>query len=161
MKVEGLGEARRAELSQIRTLVEEVSSFSSEQYNRMVDQYKAQDAIMHQVLVEATKVADANYTRYLNGILAGGKLALSFISKEDVAGESPVLSKMMSEMRDRLKNESDYRKQFLGPQIGKQTQTYEIQLRKVQKLELKAQRAEQRAVSKEQGKGLRLFDFGL
>lgn len=160
MKVEGLGDTRRTELFQIRTLVEDVSGFSSDQFKRMVNQYKDQDSIMHQVLNEATQIADANYTRYLNRVLVGSKMAVSFMPTQEDANDSPVLAKAMSEMREKLKNENDYRKQFLGPQIGKQMQAQEIQLRKAQKLEIKLQREEQRALAKSQNRGLRFLDFG-
>lgn len=160
MKVEGLGDDRRAELFQIRNLVEEVGSFSSDQFKRMVDQYKEQDTLTHQILTEATQIADANYTRYLNGVLVGGRMAVNFMPSPDGANDSPVLAKVMNEMRERLKNEDEYRKQFLGPQIGKQMQSHEIQLRRAQKREIKLQRDEQRALAKAQSKSLRFLDFG-
>lgn len=159
MKVEGLGEARKAELFQIRTLVEEVKGFSSEKFQRMVGQYKEQDPIMHQILNEAAQIADSNYTRYLNSVLVGGRLSGTFTEIRDES-ESPVLSKVMSEMRENLKNENEYRKQFLGPQIGKQMQFHEIQLRKAQKQELKRQKEEQRAIGKALTKSYRFFEFG-
>ncbi len=159
MKVEGLGDERRAELFQIRTLVEDVHDFSSDQFKSMVAQYKEQDLITYQILTQATELADESYTRYLNGVLVGGKMGLDLMPLRD-SGESPILGKVMSEMRERLKNEKEYRKQFLGPQIGKQMQVQEIQLRKIQKQEVKRQREEMKAFAKTQVKGIRFFDFG-
>lgn len=160
MKVEGLGDQRRSELFQIRALVEEAKGFSSDQFERMVDQYKTQDKILHQILSEAKTTADSNYTRYLNGILVRSKMGFDLRPLNDADGETTILSKVMGELREQIKNENEYRKQFLGPQIGKQMQAQEIVLRKIQKEEIKRQREELKALSRSQTKGLKLFSFG-
>lgn len=161
MKVEGLGDERRNSLFQIRTLVEEVDEFSSAHFKRMVEQYKKEDSIMFKVLSDSAQVADANYTRYLNGLIVGGKMGLNLMAIEGNDSEGTVIGKVMSEMREHLKNEKDYRKQFLGPEIGKQMQSHEIQLRKVQKEEIKRQREESRALARSQRKSFNPFSFGL
>jgi len=161
MKIEGLGDERRATLFQIRTMVEGVDGFSGRHFDRMIEDYKKEDPIMHKVLNEAQRNANSNYTRYLNGLICGGKMGLNLMGLENFDGEGTVMGKVMHEMRESLKSEKDYRAQFLAPEIGRQIQQQEIQLRKAQKEEIKKQREESRALARSQRKGFRSFDFGL
>lgn len=161
MKIEGLGDERRATLFNIQTIVEEMDGFTGLQFDRMVEDFKKEDATIHKVLSESKKSADSNYTRFLNGVLAGGKMGSNLMALEDFSGEGTAIGKVMHEMRERLKNEKDYRKQFLGPEIRKQTQVHEIQLRKAQKEEIKRQREESRALTRSQRKSFNPFSFGL
>ena len=161
MKVQGLGDERRNELFQIQALVEQVDEFSADQFKWMVEQYKNTDIDTYKVLQEATQTADKNYERYLNKRLVGGKMDLNLVSLQDSTGEGTFIGKAMGEMREKIKNEKEYRTQFLGPQIGKQIQLQEIQLRKAQKEEIKKQRDENRALARSYRKGLNPFDFGI
>ncbi len=161
MKIDGLGDNRRSALFQIRTLVEENEAFSNDQFSRMVDQYKKEDPVMHQILDESRQMADSNYTRFLNNMLVNGKFGLASFEFGASHEEPTVLGKVMNELRERIKCEKDYRKKFLGPQIGQQARYHEIQHRRAQKEEIKLQRQEMKALSKSQRKGSGFFDFGL
>lgn len=161
MKIDGLGDERRIAINQIRTFVEDVNEFTDEQFNKVVEQFKKEDAILHRILDESKQIATANYTRYLNGILVGGKMGFGLASFGDLPEEGTILGKALGEMRERISKGSDYRKQFLGPQIGKQAQVYDIQMRRAQKEEVKLQKQEQKVLAKGQRKGLGYFGFGL
>lgn len=160
MKVEGLGDERREQLRQIRSLIEETDEFSTAHFSRMLKNFEREDKTMHQVLFNAQEVAEKNYTRYLNGRLVGSRMALAFLRPENVEGEETVLGKVMGELRENLKSEKEFRRQFLGPEIGRQETFHEIELRKAQKAEIKRQREETRAVTRSQRKGFRPFGFG-
>ncbi len=161
MKVEGLGDNRRAEIFQIRSLVEEHDAFSNDQFSRMTNNYKKEDPMIFQILEESRQIAEQNYTRYLNKVIMNGKLGFSSFDISKVENERTVLGKVMSELRERAKSEKDYRKLFLGPQIGTQARLYDIQLRRTQKEEIKMQRDQLRALAKAQRKGIGYFNFGL
>lgn len=161
MKVEGLGDQRRSTLFQIRSIIEEHDGLSFDQFRGMVAQYKKEDPIVHQILDESIQTADSNYTRYLNNLLAGSKYGLASLTIQAAEEEGSVLGKMMSERREQIKSEKDYRKLFLGPQLGKQIQFHEIKLRQAQKQEIKQQRNELKALAKAQRKPLGIFSFGL
>lgn len=161
MKIEGLGDQRRSTLFQIRSIVEEHEGLSFDQFKGMVAQYKKEDPIVHQILDESIQMAESNYTRYLNNLLAGSKYGLASLTLHSAEEEGTVLGKMMSERREHIKSEKDYRKLFLGPQLGKQIQFHEIKLRQAQKHEVKQQRDELKALTKAQRKPLGIFSFGL
>lgn len=161
MKIEGLGDQRRSTLFQIRSIIEEHDGLNYDQFKDMVAQYKKEDPIVHQILDESIKMADSNYTRYLNNLLAGSKYGLASLTVHEAEENGTVLGKMMSERREMIKCEKDYRKLFLGPQLGKQINYHEIKLRQVQKQEIKQQRAELKALAKSERKPLGIFSFGL
>lgn len=160
MKIQGLGDDRRGDLYQIETLVREVDQFSSDIFLKMIDDYKRNDPIVGKILEDSKEIADANYTRYLNRILVGGKMGISALSFDENSNYGSVIGKAMSEMREKIRSESDYCKQFLGPEVARQTQIHEIQLRSAQKEEIKKQREELKALSKIENKGKSFFSFG-
>lgn len=161
MKIEGLGDQRRSTLFQIRSIIEEHDGLNFDQFKDMVSQYQKEDPIVHQILNEAIQTADSNYTRYLNNLLAGSKYGLASLTIHEAEENGTVLGKMMSERRQMIKSEKDYRKLFLGPQLGKQIQYHDIKLRQAQKQEIKQQRAELKALAKSERKPLGIFSFGL
>lgn len=160
MKIEGLGDLRRSTLFQIRSIIEEHDGLSYDQFKGMVAQYKKEDPLVHQILDESIQISEANYTRYLNNLLAGSKYGLAGLTLHEADEQGTVLGKMMSERRELMKSEKDYRKLFLGPQLGKQIQYHEIKLRKAQKQEINQQRAELKAQAKAERKPFGFFSFG-
>ena len=160
MKVEGLGEKRRGVLSQISHLVREAKDFSGEHFDRMVASYKDEDVTLHQILSEAKDQANNYYTRYLDSRIWGSPIRATTFGFSPDLDEGPTLAKVGAELRERLKDQSEFRQQFLAPQIDRVSNLYDRQLRKTQKEEIKKQREELKVKSKSQRKGFNPFGLG-
>lgn len=160
MNVEGLGDERRGTISQICHLVSEVQDFRPEQFKRMVDSFEKEDPTTYQILKEAIVQADDNYSQYLNAKIIGTPSRFSSIGRPSEMEEGSVLFKAMSELRERLRDEKEYRRNFLGPKIQQVSSLYDVRLRKVQKQEIRRQKDEARARAKLERRGSRSFGLG-
>lgn len=158
MKVEGLGDERRSALFQIRCFVEEVEGFTADHFKQIISQHKEKDPIMHKVLEDSRQVAESRYNRYLNSLLVKSNFGVATLEIFNSSDEGTVYGKVMGELRERIKSEKDYCRQFLGPEIGMQTRINDIQLRKMQKDEIKHQRDEMKAMARSQRRSI--FSLG-
>lgn len=142
MKIDGLGDERRAAISQICQLVAGVQDFQIDQFNRMAASYEKEDVMMYQILSQAVSHADSNYSHFLNAKVLGTPSRYWILDKVRENEEGSVLSKVMSELRERMRDEKEYRRDFLSPEIKQVSQVYDEKLRKVQKQEIKRQKEE-------------------
>ena len=105
------------------------------------------DKTVFEVLSHATELADSNYTRFLNSKIVGVPYKFAHLDKGfcQIGDNETVIGKAMSELRSRMSEEKEYRKQFLGPAIQETAQVFDQSLRKAQQQEMEIQREEQRA----------------
>ncbi|MGE3682711.1 MAG: hypothetical protein AB7G93_13380 [Bdellovibrionales bacterium] len=159
MKIEGLGEQRRAVIRQVCRVVTDVPEFSADQFRRMVDSFEKEDVTTFQILKAAVSEADLNYTHYLNSRILGVSAKYSGLGKglSEISDGESVLGKVMSELRERVRNEGEYRSQFLAPQIQQVSGRFDQELTRVQTDENKRQRE----VAKAQMRSDRKRSYGL
>ena len=149
MKEHGLGEKRKEEIFQICHLISEVKEFKYENFREMLGEYKTKDETTFQILSEARDEAEKNYTHYLNAKISGTSGKFWQLTQVPNSGEETVIGKALSEIRERIGNEMEYRQKFLSPKIRQITGQVDKDLERSQRKEL----FKARTLSLESGKG--------